>query len=213
MEAQLISILETIISSPSVHARWLNTLSYMEYIGARKIIKSQPAGQLNLTLLTHISEEARHALFFKKMSLRVMPDLCRDYREAALLVPSAADRYFQQLDQSCHANLAVQFVEPSLLTYAYVTLLIEERALFLYETYQSILEKNQKPVSLTGVLLEESRHLDEILGLIEEVDPQFSQRKLTLGHFEEQLFAQFMEDIKAELNGLSGEGEKCAARI
>ena len=57
-------ILELIVSDRFIHAKWLNALSHLEYIGTRKIIKSQLSENIDYETLKHIHEESRHALFF-----------------------------------------------------------------------------------------------------------------------------------------------------
>ena len=36
-------LISQIVADPALHARWLNTFSYLEYVGFRKIVKSQRA--------------------------------------------------------------------------------------------------------------------------------------------------------------------------
>ena len=45
------ALLTRIVRLPVVHARFLNTLSMMEYIGARKIMKSQADRYFDVELL------------------------------------------------------------------------------------------------------------------------------------------------------------------
>lgn len=37
---RLEDLVERIVADPALHARWLNTFSYLEYVGIRKIVKS-----------------------------------------------------------------------------------------------------------------------------------------------------------------------------
>jgi len=37
-------LISQIVADPALHARWLNTFSYLEYVGFRKILKSQRQG-------------------------------------------------------------------------------------------------------------------------------------------------------------------------
>ena len=64
----LLKILEKVTSEKALHSRWLNTLSYLEYIGTRKILKSLPAHIFGKVFLEHVNEEARHSLFFKNLA-------------------------------------------------------------------------------------------------------------------------------------------------
>ena len=58
---ELVTFLRQVMSCDQTHAKWLNTLAYLEHIGSRKIIKSQNSLRLDLHMLQHIAEEARHA--------------------------------------------------------------------------------------------------------------------------------------------------------
>jgi hypothetical protein len=46
-----------IVVDKKLHARWLNTFSYLEYIGFRKIVKSQMAEALTNKVISHALEE------------------------------------------------------------------------------------------------------------------------------------------------------------
>ena len=68
------SFLETLFINPKLHAKFLNTLSFLEYTGARKIVKSQDAEDIDMEKLSHMAEEIRHALMFKRFSNKVSPN-------------------------------------------------------------------------------------------------------------------------------------------
>ena len=59
---RLESLIGAVVADRALHARWLNTFSYLEYVGFRKIVKSQRAEGLTAAILGHACEEARHAL-------------------------------------------------------------------------------------------------------------------------------------------------------
>ncbi len=135
---------------PEIHARFLNTVSLLEYIGARKILKSQTASSINLDLLTHASEELRHAWMFKKMALALDPALI-SYQEHHLWRGDAATSYFQSLDRA-----VASLVTDTRLNYLLTTLLIEERAQGLYSLLPAILDAPH----MRTILREEDRHLE-----------------------------------------------------
>jgi hypothetical protein len=70
-ENRLESLVDKIVADQVLHARWLNTFSYLEYVGFRKIVKSQKAEALTAAILGHACEEGRHALGLKKLALRL----------------------------------------------------------------------------------------------------------------------------------------------
>ena len=73
--------------NPNLHARWLNMFSYLEYIGFRKIVKSQGAENLSLETLGHAVEEGRHALMLKKFAFAQLQFLFGPVRVAFQGVP------------------------------------------------------------------------------------------------------------------------------
>jgi hypothetical protein len=68
---RLEDLVERIVADPALHARWLNTFSYLEYVGFRKIVKSQRAEVLTAAILGHACEEGRHALGLKKLAIKL----------------------------------------------------------------------------------------------------------------------------------------------
>ncbi|HEY4185718.1 MAG TPA: hypothetical protein VGP07_11655, partial [Polyangia bacterium] len=60
------TLLGGLIASPRLHARFVNTLSRMEYIGVRKMLKSRRAERMDLDGLQHVLDEGVHALRLKK---------------------------------------------------------------------------------------------------------------------------------------------------
>ena len=134
----LYDLLKAIVAKPQFHARWLNTISYLEHLGSRKLMKSLDSQKLDLELLQHIAEEARHAYFFKKMLESQFPGVCPTFDRQYLLAGEKAHRYFQNLD-----HFVDQQHDPDSkhLVYRYVTLAIEIRALDVYQIYQRILKE------------------------------------------------------------------------
>lgn len=57
--------LTALVKQPTLHARFLNTLSLLEFIGARKIMKSQEEDSVTPAVLAHATEEIRHAQVLK----------------------------------------------------------------------------------------------------------------------------------------------------
>lgn len=197
------AILEKIVQSPSLHSRWLNTLSMMEHIGSRKIHASQTGNAISEMVLRHASEEARHAAFFKKASMRVEPSHSVSYLPENLLCGGAAVLYFQRLDAGIHKRLIQEEQLPApekFLCYLYVTKMVEERAERFYGLYQEILEKFQSEVSLKGIIKEEEGHLREMNGALAEMDPQFEERSTEFRVLEDRLFQKFFRSLDQKIH-------------
>ena len=63
-------ILTSIVSDNNLHCKWINTLSYMENCGARKISACEQPQTVQLMQLKHAAEEHRHAYYLKKQLLK-----------------------------------------------------------------------------------------------------------------------------------------------
>jgi hypothetical protein len=103
---RLEDLIGAIAADPALHARWLNTLSYLEYVGFRKIVKSQRAEVLTAAILGHACEEGRHALGLKKLAIKLGGVQFDSYAPAVLLCSEEAAAYFQDLDKACDEAFA-----------------------------------------------------------------------------------------------------------
>ncbi len=183
--------LKTIIQQPILHAQWLNTLSFLEYIGARKILKSQKSEHLNWFLLQHIREETGHALFFKTLSRKISKKYCPSFETPYLMEGKKAENYFQSIDHHAEKNLT-HHPQAHYLNYLYTTWMIEERAIKVYQTYNDLLKKNKFSFTLNAVLREEDHHLQTITQEIKKRDLDFKNRIQQLFEYETQQFQELL---------------------
>jgi hypothetical protein len=100
--ARLQRTLTAIVSRPAVHARFLNSLSRLEYVGVRKMLKARRSEDLDIGGLQHILEEAVHATRLKKFARTVAPPgVCVDtFRAEHTLSGDEAESYFQSVDRA-----------------------------------------------------------------------------------------------------------------
>ena len=200
LSGKLKLVLKRIVSRRTLHGRWLNTLSFMEYIGTRKILKSLPAEILNETLLCHIHEEASHSLFFKRLARKVegedrLPaEGGRCFRKEEMLTPAEGSIYFQSLDRKS-AELSGG---SALLNYLYTTWTLETRATAVYLLYNRILKNAGAPFSLNPVLKDEKKHLQQVKHSIEKIDADCRARFKELKEFEEKAFSRFLQNLEKE---------------
>jgi hypothetical protein len=142
-----------ILRDSHLHARWLNTFSFLEYIGLRKIMKSQRAETMSAAVLGHAVEEGRHALGLKKLALKIGGAAFDTYAPESMLCAEEAEDYFQTLDHACEtAFMDRPEDERSKLTYLYVTWLVEIRALEVYGLYKAALAQTEIAGKLDGLL-------------------------------------------------------------
>jgi hypothetical protein len=148
-------LLEKILDKPSQHVLFLNTISLMEHIGSRKILLTQSNAHTTEFILRHASEEARHALFFKK--------------KIELIIPNASVRKsIRDMDLSNSKR--------TYLNYLYTTTVIEIRATKLYKIYNEVLSERNFGFHLNGLLAEEEGHLAEMESEIDSLDSNWSER-------------------------------------
>ena len=140
MEDRIRNTLEKIMEKERTHGLWLNTLSFLEYIGCRKIIKSQHAKHMNFFLLSHTVEEARHSYFFRDLARQNNLEDEASFQEAYLLGGKGGEKYFQKLDRGIEDTLGAS-PSKEFLNYSYTTLAVELRALDVYTIYEELLKK------------------------------------------------------------------------
>lgn len=150
-------LIPRIIASPKLHLRWLNTLSYLENCGARKLAAYEHATLVKEEMLKHAAEEFRHAYILKKQMLR-LGEILPTYQRHYLLGGWETIHYLNKLE------LAIcRLLEDSHRSMAYllITYAIEKRAEKVYPLYESHLRKENSPICIKSILLEEQGHLRE----------------------------------------------------
>jgi hypothetical protein len=189
-----------VVSDQQLHARWLNTFSFLEYIGFRKIVKSQKAEALSAEVLAHALEEGRHAMSLKKLALKIGGKAFDSYAPEAMLCGEAAEDYFQTLDHACDEALSDQSEERrSALVYLYVTWLVEIRALEIYSAYRKVLAAVPGLQALDGLLAEEEQHLSRVAAELQKRDPDFATRSKTFSVLEAELYEKIILAFEAEV--------------
>jgi len=201
-----------IVHDPILNAQFLHTLSFLEYIGARKILKSQNEKSITLELLAHISEEIRHAQVLKKLALKLSQGRLTSYSDQHLLCGPQARAYIQSVDRAAieefdspnsnkdaHGNTQGSTHKNThrnpWINYLYTTFLLEERAKVLYPLYDQYLDHQV----FKGIMKEEETHLQDIceeLGLV----PAITENHLDqLRKRESEAFTLFAESLLKEV--------------
>src|SRR3984957_12933917 len=90
-------LLSRIVAVPTLHARWLNTLSFLENCGARKIAACQHPTLVKEEMLKHAAEEFRHAHHLKRQIQKVSSDLMDTYSLSYMLGGTATLHYLSHL--------------------------------------------------------------------------------------------------------------------
>lgn len=193
-------LIEAIIASDEKHARWLNTLSYLENCGARKIAACEHPIHVRKEMLQHAYEEFRHAYFLKQQISKLNTPYLETYQSEHLLGGTTSLRYLDKLElQICcllkhkhrYTNSQIKIE-----AYAWITYAIEKQAAVLYPIYQAVLKKSGSPVSVRSILLDEERHLTEM----EDTLSAFHHHEEIAAEIEEintALYAQWQARLQA----------------
>jgi hypothetical protein len=150
------------VASNELHAKWLNTLSFLENCGARKIAACEHPTLVKEEVLKHAAEEFRHAHHLKRQIAKVSPCPLETYSRDSLLGGMTTLHYLNALDLKTSQYLKANGL-PKEIAYLLVTYAIELRAKELYHIYDEELRKMNSKVTVKSILLEEEEHLNEMI--------------------------------------------------
>ncbi len=200
------TLLETIIESSELHARWLSTLSFLELCGSRKIAKFLPSDLHKETivpsyrseLLQHCAEEFRHAYFFHQQIAKLKAR--NSEKSPSRFCKRHATRFLHLLDLSIARDMRERaYKDLPKACYLLTTYAIEKRAESLYALYEQLLVKHHSPISIRSILKEEEGHLRQIELQIEGDAVLLASRDSARKH-EERLFSKFWEELEYEIS-------------
>ncbi|MET4080167.1 hypothetical protein ABIB40_000107 [Pedobacter sp. UYP30] len=195
--------LATIVADDILHAKWLNTLSFMENAGAKKISASEHKEKVNLIILKHAAEEHRHAYYLKKQISKINPESCPTYANAELLSPANTKYYLHALDIAVCRYLKEKFnlsgYDLKFAAYLFVTYAIEVRADELYPIYQDILDRSNSKVNVKSIILEEEGHLEEMIKQLATFSKDWKQYADDVIAIEQALFQNWTKDLATEI--------------
>lgn len=196
-------ILENIVNDNILHAKWLNTLSYMENAGAKKISASEHKENVNLIILKHAAEEHRHAYYLKKQLDKLDGNLCKTYTNDELLAPNDTKFYLNALDVAVCRYLKQHFnlsgYELKFAAYLFVTYAIEVRADELYPVYQDVLTSAGSKVTVKSIILEEEGHLEEMLNQLRTFSPDWEKHAELVIKIEQDMFNSWMNNLGKQI--------------
>ena len=170
-------LLTTIVDSDELHAKWLNTLSFLENCGARKIAACEHPTLVKEEMLKHASEEFRHAHHLKRQIGKVCATSMSTYSLSLMLGGVSTLHYLKALDIKASRYLKkVGLPKDSIKEIAYllVTYAIELRAEELYPIYDTALRCACSPVAVKSILLEEKEHLNEMKEGLKQIPSGFT---------------------------------------
>lgn len=196
---ELEQLLLKVVSNDDTHARFLNTLSLQENIGARKISANELPETSTYMVLKHAAEEHRHAFYLKKQIAKLNAAACPTYEPDYLLAPYSSKYYLNKLDMATsrylmdHMHLkgaALKFGAYLLVTYA-----IEVRADEIYPIYQKVLDETKSKVSVRSIIIEEQGHLEEMTAQLKNFSPEWQFHANNIISIEKILYINWINDL------------------
>ena len=199
------ALLGRVIPDGALHARFVNTLARLEYVGVRKMLKSRRAEHLDLDGLQHVLDEAVHALRLKKaaVALGVATGTAAGvatFAGAHTLAGDAAEDYFQALDH--RAEEMVAELAPGArgeANYLLTSAAIEVRAQVFYPSYDRLLAAHRAGFSVAAITKDEDRHLGEMKDGLARSMPDWRARLEPVLAAEETLFAALLASMEAAI--------------
>ena len=200
------ALLDEVIPDHALHARFVNTLSRLEYVGVRKMLKSRRADRLDIDGLQHILDESVHALRLKKAAAALATRAhasVTTFSDQDTLSGSLAEDYFQSLDQAAEAAVA-ELAEADLAeadrpeaNYLLTSAAIEVRAQVFYPLYDERLARHAAGFSVAAITKDEDRHLGEMADGLARVLPSWRARLEPLLVVEQTLFSGFLGALES----------------
>lgn len=196
-------LLKKIAQNPAIEARWLNTLSLMEHIGARKIGKTVCEDHPTEEILRHYADETRHASAFKKLANELAPKgpSLGAGGECQYLCHDEAISYFQMLDSTVTEWLTdLLKKEDPYANYVLVTCLVERRAMKLYPLYKKATKQKVVEEELEKIIEEETSHRHVIEIALKKILAGSDLKGLDhCEEIEEKLFDVFLASLTAAI--------------
>jgi len=200
---RLESFLAGVIAAPAVHARFVNTLSRLEYVGVRKMLKSRRSERMDLDGLQHVLDEGVHALRLKKAATALGSAAGVEVTTFApehTLAGDAAEDYFQALDHRAEAAVAdLPAAVRAETNYLLTSAAIEVRAQVFYPIYDRRLAEGKAGFSVAAITKDEDRHLEEMKAGLQALASDWRARLEPVLTAEISLFAGLLDEMDAAL--------------
>lgn len=194
-------LLPLIVNSHQKHIKWLNTLSFLENSGARKIAACQHPTLVKEEMLKHAAEEFRHAFYLKRQIAKVLPVSLENYALDNLIGGVKTLHYLSLLDHLTSRYLLKQGYSRSSIkemSYYLVTYAIEKRAEELYPIYHGVLKSFGSKVTVSSILLEEKEHLQEMEEKLKLMPNGYNHAEIVCA-YESQICEKWLDILTEEV--------------
>ncbi len=196
MKERLKAALRAVAADDFAEGRWLHTLSYLEFVAARKIAKTVGAAHPTVAVLRHLATDMGHATTFKTLASKKCGGEPSEY-----VGLSAAGVYLHKLDRELDAWAAELVGEKHLiLTYLLVSTMVQRRAIELYSTYQNATGDEEVRAALREIIEEERDQYERTEENCRALLSEYGIKDLATPQTVESIyFADFWSEVEGEL--------------
>ncbi len=198
MASQTVSwsqFLDQITQNPSQHHLWLRALSYLEYIGYRKMVKAVPYSKVNTGVYHHLSDEIQHSFMLREIADKQFGNNLSMQKVTSLV--GIAENYFQGLDSQVDDWIESKLGQKdSYASYVWVSYTIEKRAIKVYPQYLAKVSEQALKIVIQKIIKDETDHLSYLEGVIEQLPEEISLKNAPVLQIEEKCFEGFLENIQ-----------------
>jgi len=191
--------LATMVQDPSRHARWMNTLAYLEHVGGRKMFQRIPPAYFDSEVLEHAAEEACHAVYLMQQRDKLGSAHAAGFHQNALVGGRLSRRYLDRLELKISRFLRdVLHLKAHKLKYGAYLLIsyaIEKRAMQVYSVYDGVLKEQGSPVQIRAIIKDEVGHLAQMERKIQETFSAAHDIQQQVCHIENELYQEWFKAL------------------
>src|SRR4030095_2309111 len=194
--SSLTPFLEDIFASAGRHYHWLKSLSYLEFIGYRKMVKAVPFAEVNHGVYHHLSDEIQHSFMLRELAEKISEGSSLS-PESLSSITRIAEDYFQTIDEKTDQTVRETLgVENPYLCYLGVSYLVEKRAMKVYPSYFAKAVSSSLKHVVQKIIKDESEHLAYLEGYINRFPAAGFLKDNRLFEVEEECFGRYLEAMK-----------------
>ncbi len=198
-ESLVDSVLEKLGQDKMQMARFLNTYSYLEYIGAMTLTRSFLPEELTSHALHHLIEENDHARLFRANAEKLAGKKLT-YKAEEMLKGAAARNYIYRTASFARQKLQGLMLSSNMtgIVSQYSSLVAELRTVWLFPKMEQVL-KAKMNVSIAKIIRDENGHVYYIDSILSRIDPHFQKRAIAILEAEAAAYMRFMNAVNTEL--------------
>lgn len=188
--------LQEILNSEAAHYHWLRSLSYLEYIGYRKMVKALGYGEMNQGVYHHLTDEIRHSFMLKELAEKAFDGKFQHVPFEKDLV-TLAESYFHDVDEAIHQWVVYSSGEERpYLCYLLTSYLIEKRAMTVYPSYFAQVQEAAAKVIIQKIIKDERDHLGYLETHLANLPEKAAFDHSNLWQFETTRFHEYLGQIR-----------------